>query len=206
MNKVLSILAVLVCIAGVNGTAMALDNEVQVQSVVAGKVQTGVDWLAWRASASMFSIPAADSQAFFGYTGPVFTITDWLWIAPQIGYGAGWLKNDALDISLWIGLPIMDGAINVFAESEILADGKEKVFYGFYSLDILTEKVTGVINFGGQAEVVDKDSMTGAHVGHSFGPLYMELQWFLRTEKDNGDDGGIAPQTEVFRVFCALGF
>jgi hypothetical protein len=153
--------------------------------------------MSWRASGTLFFIPSNDTSIYFIYTGPVFNLADWLWVAPQLGYAGNWTKDaeDAADFSMWMGANLPNGLGALFAESEAITDGGQTDFYGFYSYT--WQAKDSPVNLGVQAEFVNKDGIAGPHIGISKGAWHFEVQFFRPLKDEN---------LNIFRLSTFLNF
>jgi hypothetical protein len=130
-----------------------------------------------RGSYTLFYVPKVDNTIHFLYLGPTFSISDFLWLSPQVGFGGNWVGGkDSFFASLWLGLSFLKGQITLFNEADIIFyDGALQDYYGFTSVNYHYTD----FNFGIQFEQVNKNWKTGPHAGFKKGPMNIELQTYV---------------------------
>lgn len=134
-----------------------------------------------RGSVHWFWHPQSETMLWFGYAGPRFNVSDWLWVSPQIGVAGGWNPEggDAFLASVWAGLtPHPD--VFILLESDVYVYGDTVDYYGYYFLDYNFKLPSGSIAIGPTFEHVNKDLILGPHVTFysKIGPWISFQHWF----------------------------
>lgn len=156
----------------------------QLQTVIGGKVPIFGDKIFFRGSFHTFLIPKTKCSLAFAYAGPLFVVNDWLSVAPQFGVASNWAADgdDMFLSSLWNTLSFAEEKITFFLEGDVYVDADQKDYYGYYSADY---NPAPSLNFGLQAEEVNKNVIFGPHVGFTAGPWHLELQYYVGLQEAN---------------------
>ena len=111
----------------------------QIQNTLSGEKHI-TDVVGVRGAYTFFTTPSDKIDYHFFHFGPTFNITDWFWIAPQVGYIGLWDddKNDAYMTSVLTMFLIKKGMISIITESDAIFYGDKIDYYGYYTVDLNT--------------------------------------------------------------------
>jgi hypothetical protein len=156
---------------------------VQIFTALGGESQDALGPFGVRASIHHLWIPENDTNLLFTYVGPTWSPAEWLWLSPQIGTAVNVMADnkDALNLSLWGEVTLLDERLSIFLEGDGYFRDSESHYYGFYSLDWNIEPFsTGV-----QAEQFDKAVDVGPHVMICKEPWCSKVEYYMGFQDAN---------------------
>lgn len=201
MKAIVVFLLVMVVIAAAEAKKLEWQGA-QALTLIGGEFPIIEQQLSFRSSVSYFWIPSNDTQLFFSYLGPKWTVKKWtakdsLWLAPQLGVTGNWTEDgsDAVILSLWSGASFFEGQVALFLEGEGYLNSNQQDYYGFYSFEY---SPTNYLNVGIHTEQLNELFSFGPHIGISHGGWHSELRYFAGLQKDN--------YGQTVRIVTALSF
>lgn len=128
-----------------------------------------------------FLVPQDNIDLFLFYGGVCVQATDWLRIAPHIGFTPAWSKEgkDAAIVSLWV--TVQFSSLLVFLEGDGFLNPDQNGYRGYYSVDYVRDSYY----YGAQGEQSDEAIAFGPHIGFTKGPFHIELQYYAGVQEIN---------------------